>query len=791
MLIRSTRLTAIANAVRNRFYGSALNLRFDNTSELDPRITFSRTSNATQFDSAGNLVYAPHNLLTFSEQFDNAAFTKVNSTVTANTEVAPNGTTTADLMAGSAGTSTKYVFSQFSTTSTGVYTASVYAKAGTESFVVVRITDNTGANAARQRFNLATGAKDGSVGIEGTVTSGSSDITAVGNGWYRCSITTTFNSALTLIQANFWLNSYASVSLTTNLLFWGAQLNIGTLQPYYPTTVKNALGYSQEFDNAAWTKTNSTITANATAAPDGSVTADKLVEDTANAAHFVQSASLTAQSGTAYTFSCYAKAAGRSRFELLAFALTLTGRGFDLSNGTTFTNTAGLSEPTASSITPVGNGWYRCSVTANGSGLSSTVRAYLNNGTTFSYTGDGTSGIFIWGAQLSDSASLDPYVYNPVAAPTAAAYYGPRFDYDPATLAPRGLLIEEQRTNSIRNNTMQGAVAGTPGTLPTNWATYFAPTGITRTVVGVGISNGITYVDLRINGTASGAGELSIYPEGASSLLFAAGTVLSQSVWLAIAGGSTSNISSVQLRSISYLGGSYLSESNALVALTSALTRFALNNYTLAPTADRLTAAYSVNVAAAGAIDITLRIGLPQVEQGAFATSVIPTTTAAATRTADNASMIGANFSNWYRQDEGTMFVEGSVAFPVSGTNQFLMRANDNTYNNSNAILVSDGGVLRIATAAGGVFDGLAGTASALANVTFKTAGAYKTNDLGISSNGGAVSTDATATIPLVMTRMDFGSDHAGFNRVRAGYLRRIAYFPRRLANSELQTVTL
>lgn len=137
------------------------------------------------------------------------------------------------------------------------------------------------------------------------------------------------------------------------------------------------------------------------------------------------------------------------------------------------------------------------------------------------------------------------------------------------------------------------------------------------------------------------------------------------------------------------------------------------------------------------------------------------------------------------------MFVVGSVVFPISGTNQFMMRASDNTYNSSNAILVSDGGVLRIATAAGGVFDGLAGTVSALPNVTFKTAGAYKTNDLGISSNGGTVATDPTATIPLNMTRMDLGGDHAGFNRIRAGYIRQITYFPRRLANAELQGVTL
>jgi hypothetical protein len=58
------------------------------------------------------------------------------------------------------------------------------------------------------------------------------------------------------------------------------------------------------------------------------------------------------------------------------------------------------------------------------------------------YTGDGTSGIYIWGAQLA----VGPYAldYTPT---TSAAVYGPRFDFDPVTLAPKGLLVEEQRTN--------------------------------------------------------------------------------------------------------------------------------------------------------------------------------------------------------------------------------------------------------------------------------------------------------------------------------------------------------
>ena len=102
-------------------------------------------------------------------------------------------------------------------------------------------------------------------------------------------------------------------------------------------------------------------------------------------------------------------------------------------------------------ITADAAGFYRCSVhlpaTFNG---TYTHRVYLcsADGVT-SFTGDDTSGIYLWGAQLSDSASLDAYVPNNGAAPTAAAYYGPRLDYDPVTLQPKGFLVEEARTNLL------------------------------------------------------------------------------------------------------------------------------------------------------------------------------------------------------------------------------------------------------------------------------------------------------------------------------------------------------
>ena len=180
-----------------------------------------------------------------------------------------------------------------------------------------------------------------------------------------------------------------------------------------------------------------------------------------------------------------------------------------------------------------------------------------------------------------------------------------------------------------------------------------------------------------------------------------------------------------------------------------------------------------------------------QLEAGAFPTSYIPTTTAAATRSADVASITGTNFSSWYNQAEGTIFTEAAIAQPASGGNQFIFRANDNSFNNNITINIQGGGFASVATAAGGVFDGAATNVIALtANVNQRIAGGYAANNLGVSSNGGTVAVDTTATMPTALNRMDIGSDHNGTNRVRAGTIRRLAYWPTRLANSTLQTIT-
>jgi hypothetical protein len=163
----------------------------------------------------------------------------------------------------------------------------------------------------------------------------------------------------------------------------------------------NLLTKTEQFNDAAWTKSNATITANTVVAPDGTLTADKLVEDTANAAHFVNV--LAGTIGLSETRSVYAKAAGRTWLYLGI------GSGasayFDLTNGVT-----GVVVNGTATISNAGNGWFRCSFTATRAINANNVTTIASANGTVTYTGDGTSGVYLWGTSLvpANQASL-PY----------------------------------------------------------------------------------------------------------------------------------------------------------------------------------------------------------------------------------------------------------------------------------------------------------------------------------------------------------------------------------------------
>ena len=249
-----------------------LDLNFERDQRLDSRITFSRDSTATylgsdgliktaqpniprfEFDTDGNslgllIEESRSNLFTYSEQFDNSAWSKTRTTVGVNSITAPDGTLTADKIIENVGTSQDYILDENATSSVATYTYSFFAKAGERKHI--RVSRSTG--------NQTTFTHYYTLEDSGTVIGGG-NIESYANGWYRCygqtEVTGAGNAGFAIRLENSSTNSIYDGDGTSGFYIWGAQYELGSFPTSYIPTSGSAV--TRSADNVSITGTNFT-----------------------------------------------------------------------------------------------------------------------------------------------------------------------------------------------------------------------------------------------------------------------------------------------------------------------------------------------------------------------------------------------------------------------------------------------------------------------------------------------------------------------------------------------------
>jgi hypothetical protein len=465
-------------------------------------LSFTRASNGTRINSAGLVEVCPWNMLQYSEQIDNGVWTKFSPTsVTADTTTAPNGTTTADTISTSA---TAVIRQSVTLSANETYTYSIYVKKISYDFFGFQsLISGTGVKSV---FDLS----------NGTVTSQGSGHTAsiesVGNGWYRCIITFNVGSSASNI---FDLAADGTSATLRTFYAWGAQLNIGsTAKPYFPTTDRlnvprltyqnggggcpslllekqstNLVTYSEQLDNADWTKLNTTVSANSTTSPDGTQNADTVTPTTTNGVHRIEQDKATASQ--VFTQSIFAKANG---YNFIALENGGEVAYFNISTGVVGTVSAGTA-----SIQNMGNGWYRCIFTATA--LNTKSYFYVANAdNSVSFAGDSTSGIFVWGCQFEAGSYATSYISTTSASATRVADACFKTGISSLIGQSEGTVFADFNITGFESN-YASAISINDG-VPNNyvWLTIFANGNLRAEVWNGSVQASITYSGAVVGG---------------------------------------------------------------------------------------------------------------------------------------------------------------------------------------------------------------------------------------------------------------------------------------------------
>jgi hypothetical protein len=172
----------------------------------------------------------------------------------------------------------------------------------------------------------------------------------------------------------------------------------------------NLLGRSEDFSNASrWTLSQASVISNATIAPDGNMTADKIVANAVATSHIVTSASYSVTANVPYTASIFVK---NDDYARKGIRINMAGvvADYDLISLTAVMQSNPGSTAVSYSIIPLDNGWYRCSLTYTVNTDTVNMELWLSNGYNLGFAGNGVSGMYFWGAQLEIGSYASGYI---------------------------------------------------------------------------------------------------------------------------------------------------------------------------------------------------------------------------------------------------------------------------------------------------------------------------------------------------------------------------------------------
>ena len=434
----------------------SLSLDFARVKKLDPRISFSRASSAVSYDGK-TVAKAEENLFQYSQEFDNAYWAKSAATVTANAATAPDGTTTADKVIPSTD-ATWHRFNSSVSFPTGAYFVSFFCKPDGYKKVAIRENAIAGSYAS---FDAEAGTVLATGNIS-PITVSNAAISVLSDGWVRISAFFTAASGTPSFGCYVLDDSYTTGNPVVNyagdgtsgMLFWGAQAEQrSSVTAYTPTTTQpitnyipvlqtasantarfdhdpvtgeslgllveeqrtNLLTYSEQFDNAAWVKSNVTVTANQVIAPDGTLSMDKLVLNSGSTNGSVR------QSATgAPAFTNNSARINLSTKEVTVITGFASGVKVEDIGNEVLRISATVSEGYTGSVYAKKGEWEFLQLQIFNVATVGNLYIYPVQSVAGS-TGDGYSGIFIWGAQLEASTKATSYIKTEASQVTRSA----------------------------------------------------------------------------------------------------------------------------------------------------------------------------------------------------------------------------------------------------------------------------------------------------------------------------------------------------------------------------------